>query len=56
MTSAISSIYLISPSIKSPMGANLSGFVTENDALKAKGENDGDIYSWVALLKKFDAE
>ena len=56
MTSAISSAYLISPAIKSPMGANLSGFVTENDALAAKGENDGELYSWVALLKKFDAE
>ena len=56
MTSAISSVYLISPAIKSPMGANLSGFVTENDALAAKGENDGELYSWVALLKKFDAE
>lgn len=56
MTSAISSVYLISPAIKSPMGANLSGFTTENDALAAKGENDGEIYSWVALLKKFDAE
>jgi len=56
MTSAISSVYLISPAIKSPMGANLSGFSTENDALEAKGENEGEIYSWVALLQKFDAE
>jgi len=56
MTSAISSVYLISPAIKSPMGANLSGFISENDALAAKGENEGTIYSWVALLKKFDAE
>jgi len=56
MTSAISSVYLISPAIKSPMGANLSGFTTENDALVAKGENEGELYNWVALLKKFDAE
>ena len=56
MTLAISSVYLISPAIKSPMGANLSGFTSENDALAAKGENDGEIYSWAALLQKFDAE
>ena len=56
MTSATSAIYLISPAIKSPMGANLSAFVTENDALKTKGENEGSLYSWVALLEKFDAE
>ena len=56
MIPATSAIYLISPEIKSPMGANLSGFITENDALAAKGENEGEIYSWVSLLKKFDAE
>ena len=56
MTSAISSVYLISPAIKSPMGANLSGFTTEDNALAAKGESDGKVYNWVALLKKFDAE
>jgi copper chaperone NosL len=56
MTSAISSAYLISPAIKSPMGANLSGFTTEDNALAAKGESEGKVYTWVALLKKFDAE
>ena len=56
MTSATSAIYLISPAIKSPMGANLSAFMTENDALTAKGENEGRLYSWVTLLEKFDAE
>lgn len=56
MTSAIDAVYLISPEIKSPMGANLSAFSTEKDALTTKGDFEGKIYSWTELLKKFDAE
>ena len=56
MTAAVDAVYLISPEIKSPMGANLSAFSTEKDALSAKGDFEGNIYSWAELLKKFDAE
>lgn len=56
MTTAMNAVYLISPEIKSPMGANLSAFSTEKDALSAKGDFEGEIYSWTELLQKFDAE
>ncbi len=56
MTAAIDAIYLISPEIKSPMGANLSAFSSEKDALSAKENFEGTIYSWTELLTKFDAE
>lgn len=48
--------YLISKKIKSPMGANLTGFASEQQALEAQKENGGELYSWKELLKKFDAE
>lgn len=56
MTPASSAIYLISPAIKSPMGANLTGFVTEQAALTAKADNEGDLYTWDELMRKFDDE
>ncbi len=56
MIPATSAIYLISPEIKSPMGANLSAFSTAQDAVTIKGDSEGQLYSWSELLKKFDAE
>lgn len=56
MAPATSAIYLISPEIKSPMGANLSAFATEQNAISVKADAEGKLYSWQELLKKFDAE
>ena len=56
MIPATSAVYLISPAIKSPMGANLSAFSTEQIALSIKADSEGELYSWQELLKKFDAE
>lgn len=56
MVPAISSVYLISPAIKSPMGANLSGFASNEKALITQKNSGGDLYSWQELLIKFDAE
>ncbi len=52
MTDAQSATYLISEKIKSPMGANLSGFSSMERAEKFKKENGGDLYTWEEILKK----
>lgn len=56
MTNAAEATYLISKEIKSPMGANLSGFASKEMALTAQKDKGGDIYTWQELLIKFDAE
>jgi len=56
MTSALDATYLISKEIKSPMGANLSGFESVQIANNTKDESGGELYTWIQLLKKFDAE
>ena len=50
---ATKATFLISENVPSPMGANLSAFKTQRDAIKLQSEKGGDIYSWEALLKKF---
>lgn len=54
MVMATEATYLISKEIKSPMGANLSGFFKKTDAEGAKAENGGQLYNWQALLQKFE--
>lgn len=54
MVMATEATYLISKEIKSPMGANLSGFFKKADAEGAKAENGGQLYNWEALLQKFE--
>lgn len=56
MIPAKEATYLISKKIKSPMGANLSGFASKEKALISQRDNGGDIYTWQELLIKFDAE
>lgn len=56
MTKANSATYLISEGIKSPMGANLSGFSKAADAEGAKVEHGGQLYDWQALLQKFEVD
>ncbi len=56
MTNAKEATYLICKEIKSPMGANLSGFATKEKALIIQKNSGGDLYTWQELLIKFDAE
>ena len=56
MTSAKEATYLISKEIKSPMGANLSGFASKEKAMLTQKDSGGDIYNWQELLIKFDTE
>ena len=41
--------YLISPELSSPMGANLSGFASQDDAKKARKQYGGELYDWELL-------
>ncbi|WP_372938226.1 nitrous oxide reductase accessory protein NosL [Seonamhaeicola sp.] len=50
---ATSATFLISKNIPSPMGAFLSAFKTKEDAAKIKADKGGELYSWEALLAKF---
>ena len=45
--------FLISPEIKSPMGANLSAFPNENTAKEYQTKYSGDLYNWEQLKDKF---
>lgn len=56
MVEAVKSSYLISEAIKSPMGANLSGFASREAAVSIQNESGGKVYSWEELLHKFDAK
>ena len=56
MTDAATATYLISKKIKSPMGAFLSGFSSNEKALLTQKESGGDLYTWKELLVKFDVE
>jgi nitrous oxide reductase accessory protein NosL len=51
---AESAYYLKSKGIPSPMGANLSGFETEETAREYKKKKGGDIYNWEELKARFD--
>ena len=56
MSSAKEATYLVSKEIKSPMGANLTGFASKEEALNTQNKRGGEIYTWNELLIKFDAE
>lgn len=56
MTSAPKATYLISEGIKSPMGANLSAFSSQQSAKETRDKEEGDIYNWPELLQKFDVK
>lgn len=45
--------YLISKKIKSPMGANLSAFKSEEDSQKLQKEHGGTLFTWESLKSKF---
>ena len=49
LTDAKTATYLITPEIKSPMGANLSAFKTLESARKTQATHGGKIYTWEEL-------
>lgn len=52
MTEAEKATYLITPAIKSPMGANLSAFSVKNKAEEFQQKHLGEIYTWETLKQK----
>lgn len=53
MTEAPSATYLISPEIKSPMGANLSSFSRFEDAKEIRNSHLGELHDWKEMLLKY---
>jgi len=53
LINATKATFLISQNIPSPMGAFLTAFKNEGEAIKIKSEKGGNIYSWQELLKHF---
>lgn len=53
MTDATRASYLISPQIKSPMGANLSAFSKLSDAEETLGVRGGELFDWSEMLTKY---
>ncbi len=56
MTSAEDATYLISKTIKSPMGAFLSAFSSKTEAMTTKDQLGGEIYTWEEIKKKYEIE
>jgi len=52
MTEAETAAYLITPAIKSPMGANLSGFSSKKTAEEFQQKNQGEIFTWETVKQK----
>ena len=52
MTDATQATYLISPTLKSPMGAFLTGFSTKEKATLAQKEYKGKLYNWNEVKKQ----
>ena len=53
MIDAKTATFLISPEIKSPMGANLSAFSTKEKAIETQQNHTGKIFTWEALKQKY---
>lgn len=51
---ATTATYLKSKAIPSPMGANLSAFKNESEAIATQTDKGGEIYSWETILAKFN--
>ena len=50
---ATQATFLISKNVPSPMGAFLSAFRSEEDAMKVQALKDGQLYSWAQLIAHF---
>jgi len=53
MVDATTATYLICKEIKSPMGAFLSAFSTNEKAMETQKKLGGDIYTWTTLKDKY---
>lgn len=56
MTDAKNATYLISPEIKSPMGAFLSAFSEKDKAERSLEENSGELYNWTSIKEKYSVK
>lgn len=56
MLAAANATYLICPKIKSPMGAFLSAFATQEEGFKARKEHGGEVYTWKTLNEKLSTK
>ena len=56
MIDATRASYLISPKIKSPMGAFLSAFASPQEASRAQQEHGGSVYNWQGLKEKLASD
>ena len=54
LVNAEQSMYLISKNLPSPMGAFLSGFLSDEAAKLAMEENGGVLYSWEQIKEKIN--
>lgn len=56
MVDAETATYLISPGIRSPMGANLSAFGHPDAAEAARVEHSGELHAWTELPGQLQAD
>lgn len=56
MTDAKTATFLISQEIKSPMGAFLSAFSSEEKVKNTQKEMGGDLYSWSSIKEKYEVK
>ncbi len=54
MFDATQAVYVVSPSIPSPMGGNLSAYQNREAAMARLGGHEGGILTWVELINTFD--
>ena len=52
MVDALTSTYIISKAIKSPMGANLSALSSKDKAVELQSKFEGEIFTWELLRQK----
>ena len=53
LVDATKAFYLISENIPSPMGANLSGFESKENAEQTQQEQTGELLTWAELKEKY---
>lgn len=53
LVDATMATYLISENIPSPMGEYLSAFAQEGAAVKTMEKQDGELFTWTAMKKRF---
>lgn len=56
MIDAQTATYLISPGIRSPMGANLSAFADGESAASARDAYTGELFAWADLQDRLKAD